>query len=320
MAQPLVSSIYTADADKLSLQATMPQFLEMEERDRSIIHAMWKNRRLLRRQGVNTAKDAGARYGLFNTLRDGLGSLIDELARRLPPGCVELGMVGTGIRSRAGSDAGLPRWEIQIEGGESLAADGVCLALPAPRAGAIVRSLATAPALKLADELEQISYASSAIVNLAYRRTDVAHPLDGMGFVAPSTAGRGLLACSFSSVKFPGRSPADTVLLRAFVGGAVQAERYAASDDDMRAAVEADLEEILGIRARPFFTQMSRHPETMAQYHLGHLDRVASIEEAVAKLPGIALAGNGYRGIGMPDCVHSAEQAVQSIIEELPTA
>ncbi|MBI3090071.1 MAG: protoporphyrinogen oxidase [Candidatus Tectomicrobia bacterium] len=312
MAQPLVAGIYTGDARQLSLQATMPQMLEMEEQERSIIRAMWKNRRAMRKRGLDTRQDAGARYGLFLTLRRGLGTLIERLAGQLPEGSVR-----TGCRVVALEHCGeAPQWKVRIEGGASLRADGICVALPAPPAAALLGGLLP----DLAKQLAGVPYASSAIVNLAFRRRSIAHPLDGMGFVVPRSEDKSLIACSFSSVKFEGRSPRDVALLRAFVGGAVQPERYALSDADMVQALLGDLRPVLGIKEEPLLARVSRHPGAMAQYHLGHLDKVRAIEALRRRVPGFALAGNAYRGIGIPDCIHSADQAAQVLIEQVPAS
>ena len=164
---------------------------------------------------------------------------------------------------------------------------------------------------ELAERLKAIPYTSAATVNLAYRRDDVPHPLDGFGFVVPAVEKRALLGCTFSSVKFPGRAPEGHALLRAFLGESTLASR---SDAAVEAAVRADLRDLLRIAAPPLFSVIRRHERAMPQYAVGHLDRVAEIEAAVARYPGLALAGSAFRGIGIPDCIHSGEQAAERLI------
>jgi oxygen-dependent protoporphyrinogen oxidase len=141
-----------------------------------------------------------------------------------------------------------------------------------------------------------------------------------MGFVVPAVENRSLIACSFSSVKFAGRAPDDQVLLRAFAGGAMQPTQYERSDAEIQDAVCRDLQDLLGVTGDPLYVHISRWPQSMAQYHLGHVHRVARIESRVSRLPGLALAGNGYHGIGIPDCIRSGNSAAQALLEHLGPA
>jgi oxygen-dependent protoporphyrinogen oxidase len=135
-----------------------------------------------------------------------------------------------------------------------------------------------------------------------------------MGFVVPAIEQRALLACSFSSVKFAGRAPQNQVLLRAFVGGALQQEQLARSDAEIQQAVVHDLRQLLGLTGEPLALSITRHLEAMPQYHVGHLDLVAKIEERSAAIPHFALAGNAYRGVGIPFCIRSGEQAAERVM------
>ncbi|MEJ7618292.1 MAG: protoporphyrinogen oxidase [Pyrinomonadaceae bacterium] len=176
-------------------------------------------------------------------------------------------------------------------------------------AGALLRDVDQ----DLASELESIQYSSTATVNVALRRADVAHPLDGFGFVTPAVERRAILACSFSSIKFAERAPAGHVLLRAFIGGALQPEMFARDDADITNAVIKDLRDLLGLRHQPLFTHLERWPRSMAQYHVGHLAKIAGIRERMSCLPGLALAGNAYAGAGIPDCIRSGQQAIEKL-------
>ena len=162
--------------------------------------------------------------------------------------------------------------------------------------------------------LGEIAYTSAATVSLGYRRADVPHPLDGFGFVVPHTEGRALLAGTFSSVKYPGRAPEGFVLLRAFLGGARGADTLRDDDDEIAARARRDLADALGVVAEPVLTRVHRHPASMPQYRLGHLDRIETIELKLAGLPGITLAGSAYRGVGIADCVHSGEVAAEALL------
>ncbi len=152
------------------------------------------------------------------------------------------------------------------------------------------------------------------------RREDIAHPLNGMGFVVPAVENRALIACSFSSVKFAGRAPQGQVLLRAFVGGAMHQDRYEQSDDEIQRAVLQDLRQLLGVTGEPLYTSLQRWPQSMAQYHLGHRQRVARIESIMSRLPGLVLAGNAYHGVGVPDCIRSGNEAAVAMLDFLGMA
>ncbi|MDX2170372.1 MAG: protoporphyrinogen oxidase [Deltaproteobacteria bacterium] len=301
VAQPLVGGIYTADPASLSLAATMPRFLEMERRERSVVRAMWRQQRqAARREG------SGARWSLFLSFDGGLQCLVDALVARLPAGTLRCGLAVGGIGRAADG-----RW--RLADGEP--ADAVLVAAPAPAAAALVRDLDAT----LADDLAGIPYASSATVTLAYRREDVPHPLDGFGFVVPHVERRALLAGTFSSLKYPGRAPDGTVLIRAFVGGALQPELVELSDAALLRSVRQELGELLGVRVEPLLSRIARWRRAMPQYQVGHLDRIARIRSRAAAL-GLHLAGNAYEGVGIPDCIRSGETAAEALFAGLPAA
>jgi len=294
VAQPLVGGIYTADPDRLSLAATMPRFLEMERTRRSLIWAMWSQ---MRRAPAGRGT-SGARWSLFVSVDEGMQVLVDALAARLPPDSVRL---GASLRAVTPG----PPWRLVFDDGTALDADGVVLASPAHRTASAVADVDPA----LAGELRGVPYASSATVSLAYRREQIPNPLDGFGFVVPLVEARSLVACTYSSVKYPGRAPAGHVLLRAFVGGALQESLFHQDDAAMAANVRRELEALLGITSEPMLTRIHRYPQAMPQYHVGHLDRMARIDARLDAHRGLALAGNAYRGVGIPDCIHGGEDA-----------
>lgn len=301
VAQPLISGIYTADPEQLSLRATMPHFLEMEEQHRSIIRAMLREQRAAARRRDG---GSGARYSLFVSFRGGMQTLVDALASHLPGGTVRLNQrVVRVARAKRG-------WSVFTDDGTRLDADGVIITTPAHRAATLVEGFDAA----LAAELARVHYASSAVLNLAYRREDVPHPLDGFGFVAPIIEKRAIIACSFSSVKFAGRAPVGCVLLRCFIGGAIQPEAYERDDAALTAAALGEMRDLLGITAEPLFALLSRHPRSMPQYPVGHLEHLARINVRVSIHRSLALAGNAYGGVGIPDCVHAGEAAAEAIV------
>jgi oxygen-dependent protoporphyrinogen oxidase len=315
-AQPLVSGVYTADPNHLSLRATMPRFLDMETQHGSVIRAMWREQRAAaknrkRRSGETEKRgDSGARYSMFVTFDEGLQVLIDALAARLPEGTVRLHQ---GVVRVASVPEGGTLWRVALEDGTSLDADGVIVAAPTHRAAEMLTGVDAG----LAGHLAGIEYASSVVVNVAYRQGDIPRPLDGFGFVVPAIERRSLIACSFSSVKYAGRAPEGYVLMRCFAGGAIQPHIYDWDDDRLTEAVRREMRDLLGIEAAPLFTRIHRHPRSMPQYPVGHLERVAEIRALVGRHPGLALAGNAYAGVGIPDCVHSGETAAEGLVNTL---
>jgi oxygen-dependent protoporphyrinogen oxidase len=165
--------------------------------------------------------------------------------------------------------------------------------------------------------LRSIPYASSTIVNIAYRRDQVRHPLNGFGAVVPILENRQILAISFTSVKFPRRAPEGTVLMRVFVGGATQPELAELEDGAVLEIVRRELGELLGAHGEPLLQAVARHERAMPQYTLGHLDRVAKIRELADMHPGLILAGNAYGGVGIPDCVRSGQEAAERVLRLL---
>jgi oxygen-dependent protoporphyrinogen oxidase len=320
VAQPMVGGIYTADPEKLSLRATMPRFLEMEREHRSIILGMWRKGRL--QTAAEQAGTSGARYSLFLSFERGMQILVDALAERIAD-CrlpiadsqqpvsahIRLNARVESIKRNAPTKDQEPNWKVVTDRNESLTADAICLALPAFAAAFLLRDVNE----QLAKKLDRISYASTATINLGYRSADIRHPLDGFGFVVPFIERRSLIACTFSNIKFAGRAPDNHVLLRAFVGGALQPEMFALEETEMLTRVKRDLCDLLGVAREPVFTEVAKWEKSMPQYEVGHLGRVKEIENELQQLPTLALAGNSYHGAGIPDCIRSGETAADSL-------
>jgi oxygen-dependent protoporphyrinogen oxidase len=301
--QPLIGGIYTADPAKLSMAATLPQFLEMERRQGSLIRGMRVQGSEVRGQRSEVA-GSGARYGLFVAPRDGMQRLVDATTARLPAGCVRLNSPVERIERSNGA------WQVLGVGREMPETyDDVILAAP----GAVSSRLLKMVDGELASLIERIPYAGCSIVVLGVRRDQIKHPLDGFGFVVPAIEKRRIIAGSLASVKFPGRAPEGKVLLRIFVGGALQPELGQLPDEDIKQLVRDELAELIGLTGTPEFCDVVRWQGMMPQYHVGHLDLVSKIEQRAAAIPHFALAGNAYRGVGIPFCIRSGETAAEEI-------
>jgi len=304
--QPMVGGIYTADLERLSLQAALPRWREMERRNGSLLRGVRAQRSA---DPADAEASSGPRYNLFSTLRGGMATLIEALSRRLAGGAT--------IRRDAETVVATPGrpCTIRLASGEALSADACCLAVPAPRAAALVRAVAP----DVAEELTKIPYEPVATVHVAVRREDVGHPLDGFGFVMPLSERESIVGCTFASTKFAGRAPKDCALLRVFIGGALQRELVALDDRQLERLALDVLGRILGLRATPLWVSVHRLREAMPQYHVGHLDRVDTIERRTRSMPGLYLTGNAYRGLGLPDCIRQAEATAQQIVQDLST-
>lgn len=302
IAQPLIGGIYAADPETLSLSATMPRFLEMERTTGSVIRAM-------RREQRDRPRGSGARWSLFVTLAGGMQEFVDALASRLPVGTVRFATRITGLAWAATSKT----WTIAAQQRENLEAQGVILALPAHASGSILSSVSP----ELASELKSIPYSSAATMSLAYPREEVPARLDGFGFVVPAIERRKIIACTFSSIKYSGRAPQNCLLLRVFVGGALQPSLFTEDDNAMEKNVRSELADLLGIRATPIFCRVYRHPRSMPQYQVGHLELLRRLEAKLADFPTLTLAGNAYRGVGIADCIRSGEEAAEKLLDNL---
>ncbi|MFN8005788.1 MAG: protoporphyrinogen oxidase [Terriglobia bacterium] len=305
IAQPLVGGIYTSDPEKLSLRATMPRFLEMERQHRSLILGMLRQRKRLGVSRGSTLK--GPRYGMFVSFEEGMQVLIRSLEKQLPSSSIELGSK-VSLLSR---DTSLNRWRLRLANGKDMEAEAVCLALPAYQAGTLLAEVDP----EIAERLRKISYASTITVNLAYRIEDIRQPMNGFGFVVPFIEGREILACTFSHVKFRGRAPKKYALLRIFMGGALQPQVFEFEDAELLRVIQRNLNDLLNINAQPVLTRIVRHPLSMAQYHVGHLDLVSEIEERLERIPTLQLAGNAFTGIGIPDCINRGEKCADRLLE-----
>jgi oxygen-dependent protoporphyrinogen oxidase len=303
VAQPLAGGIYTADPEKLSMAATMPRFLEMERRHGSLLRGM---RAAEAERATMHRGTSGARWSLFLSLRRGVGTLAEALGARLG------GSIRTGAEVAA-LDREHDRWIVRLADGAAVEADAVICAAPAFIAARLLGRHSGA----LAEHLALITYSSAATVNLSFRTSDFRKPLDSFGFVVPAAERRKIIAGSFSSLKYEGRAPGGFVLVRVFMGGVLQSEMMNLSDDDMVAAARDEFRALFGVTASPAVTEVQRWPSAMPQYAVGHLDRVAGIEQAAREIPGLFLAGAAYRGVGIPDCVRSAEAAAEAAFARL---
>jgi oxygen-dependent protoporphyrinogen oxidase len=300
LVQPLVGGIYTADPESLSMAATMPAFQAMEREHRSLLWAALCDSRL------RESASSGARYGLFRAPRNGMQQLVEAVRDRLPKQTVQCNTPVTRVGRQPDG-----RWTLDTPAGSLEPFDRLLLAMPSHRAAELLGEIDQV----LAGELSSIPHASSAVVAIGLRTDDLERPLPGFGCVVPLAAGHPMLAISCTSRKFAGRAPAGCELLRLFFGGALQPEWAEASDTRLLEAALQELRQLFGYRGEPLVVRVLRWRRAMPQYVVGHLERVARIRQRLAQWPGLAVAGAAYDGVGIPQCIRSAEQQVRRLLE-----
>lgn len=292
--EPLMSGIYAGDGSKLSLEATFPQLRALELDYGSVI------------KGMNARKptaDGGTPRPGFVTPKTGMGAIVEAATTRLTSTRIVL---ETGVRQVLRGSSG---FQIETEEGTTVSARCVILATPAYATAQLLANLDPS----LAGTLDAIPHVSTATVSLGFRSSDLPGPLDGYGYIVPRREGTPVLACTWVSSKYPFRAPDGAVLVRGFVGRRGQEEVLRGSDGHLVGLVREELRLRLGIAASPVVQRVYRWPLGMPQYSMGHLTRLATIERRLDQIPGLALAGNAYRGVGIPDCIASGERAAKRV-------
>lgn len=306
--EPLMTGIYAGDGTALSLEATFPQLQQAEREHGGLIKGVLAQRSRAQANGT-PAKGPG-----FITYKTGLHELVDALAGdiRSRGGEIRTG-VAVSLLERHGHG-----YRITLDrddGPETVRADGVVIATQAWAAAALLDNLSHEGALAM----EQVRHMSSAIITMGFDDPAVAERLNGFGYVVPRTENRQVMAMTWLSSKWEGRAPEGKALIRAFVGRAGQQELLQCPDDKLISMVRDELSEVLSITTEPEFTKVFRWDGGMPQYTLGHPERVARLESAVDAIPGLAVAGNMLRGVGLPDCIASGERAASKVVTELST-
>jgi len=298
---PLSAGIYTADITKLSMRATMAPIAKMERKYGSLAKAA-----AVRRKSGEDSIDrssAGARYGKFRALRGGMRELIDSMAVTLPEGTICCDHPVDSLQRRGDS------WHIHSRG-KSAEFDHVVVATPPQIASDLLRPLSEVAA----NEMSAIEMASTAIVVMAVPKANITGDIETFGFVVPLHENRRILAGSFASHKFAGRAPEDHVLIRVFIGGAMQPELLRLSDEELVQVAREELGELIGLHGDPTLVRVVRWNDAMPQYHIGHLDRVERIEREIAKIDGLSLVNNGLHGVGIAPLIGLAQKVAADVV------
>ncbi len=305
LADPLLSGVYGGDANKLSARAVLPRFVEMEEKYGSLSRAMLEAHNKMRAMAGKQPSRP-----LFSSLKDGMQLMVDAIVARLDPAKIRLRTRVRGIY-REGE-----RWRVAIDLGGNEMFDAVIVAAPANIAGGLLEAVDR----ELAEDLLGITYSSSVTVTLGYHMDQLRHLPPGFGFLVPRSEGTRMLACTFVHNKFPHRAPADKGILRCFLGGARDEAVLNLTDDEIVDTVRGELKQIVKLESRPMFDRVYRWRGSMAQYEPGHIARIARIEKRVQEIAGLAIAGNAYHGIGVPDCIREGMNAANAITKMVGTS
>lgn len=295
VADPLLAGVYGGSADELSIQGVLPRFVEMESKYGSLGKAMVTAHK---RNVVAPAKP------LFTSLKNGMQQMIDALAGRLPSSALRLNTRVDSVQQESG------KW-LLVSNGRTEEFDAVVLATPAHLAAALLTENSD-----LAQELKAIQYSSSATISLVYGQSVRASLPAGFGFLVPRTEGRRILAATFVHNKFPHRAPDDRGIIRCFLGGSRDDEVLVKNDEEILHIVRDELRQIVGVSDTPLAWRIYRWYRGMAQYGVGHNARIARIRQLAKATPGLALAGNAYSGIGVPDCVRSGSEAAAKVLSD----
>jgi oxygen-dependent protoporphyrinogen oxidase len=302
VAEPVLASLFMADADKLSMAAALPRFVDMEQTAGSVTRGL----RLALASPGRPHGGAGFAY-----LQGGIGVLVNRLLGRLPPASVR---TATALRALARTAGG--RWRLFLESGDEVSADAVVLACPAYAMGAALEGLDPV----LAAEIARLAYASCATVNLSYRAADISRPLPGLGFFVPRGEGLPMLAASFASLKFPERAAPGEVLIRCFLGGALHPGLAEQPEDELARLADDQLRRLLGIVGEPRLARTMRFPSAMPQYEVGFPERARRTTTRLMDHRGLEVAGGAVGAVGLPDCIRSGERAAERAFARLAEA
>lgn len=300
LADPLLSGVYGGEAADLSVRAVLPRFADMESKHGSLGRGM-----VARKKKMSAAEQAPAQP-VFSSLKEGMQQMVNGLIARLDARALKKSAV---VQSVIRQDNG---WIVSA-GYQTDQFDAVIIATPAHAAAEILQTADE----NLARDLSGIQYSSSITVTLGYDEKVRAALPPGFGLLVPRSEGRRMLAATFVHNKFLYRTPENRALIRCFLGGSRDEEILQSDEKEILQIVRMELQQILKVDAEPLFARVYKWRSAMAQYSVGHLDRVQRIETLRQELPGLALAGNGYNGIGVPDCIRSGTEAAGKILAEM---
>jgi oxygen-dependent protoporphyrinogen oxidase len=307
LAEPLVGGVHASDPAKMSLAATFPRLLAMEQAHRSLIAAFVESRKKVAEMRKKYPPDPKNPRTFFTSFKGGMQQLTDAMADAAGRDNARTGVQATSILKEDG------RWRVDLSDGTAIVADGVVIATEGWAAAELLGPIDG----KIGDALSEIPHSSSATVSLAFDEATVGVDMNAFGVLCPLVEGRSIMAATFSSTKWPGRAPKGRVLFRGFVGGPHNQAIMERTDNELVEIVLSELRAIVGVKGEPLLSRVYRWNAGMPQYTIGHLDRVALLGERLADIPGLGVGGGSYTGVGVPNCIESGEAAVSKVCADL---
>lgn len=308
MAEPMLAGIYASDPETMSIHSTFPMFVQTEKKYRSLILGMLARKRQQLMQKPVPPK-SGKNYqpfSLFMTLKNGLGEMVNAVIEKSPDVSFR-----TSAKVKEVTRGTSSPWQVVLEDGEIIDTDAVMFATPAKLSADFLEPIAP----KVADLLSKIKYVSTATATLAYKKEGFSHPLNGFGFVVPRTEGRKILACTWTSSKFPHRTPDGYVMLRCFVGGALKESLAEQDEATIATMVKQELADLMNIHQEPEICKVFHNKKSNVQYLVGHATLIESVQKELQAFDGLFLTGSAYTGIGIPDCIQNGTRTAQAVID-----
>jgi oxygen-dependent protoporphyrinogen oxidase len=303
IAEPLVAGIHAGNPETMSITASFPRFVELEQKHGSLIRGMLSRRKEM----ISMMKGRTSKYTMFMTLKKGLQELTDNIQNTLSITTI---LTDNEVIAVTKNNSG---YEASLKAGDIKFYDSVIIATPSYITSTLMRGID----LDLSDKLMEIPYVSTATVSLAYSAADVNHIKNGFGFIVPGISNRKIMAATYTSNKFSYRAPEGSILLRCFVGGAQNEDLVFLDNKEMIKMVQTELKDIVNIKAKPIFTKIYRWEKAMPQYVIGHIERIKKIEELSAKHSGLYLTGSAYKGIGISDCITTSHKVAEEAVKFL---
>ena len=303
MAEPMLAGIYASDPETMSIHSTFPMFVQTEKKYRSLILGMLDRKRQMLTQKPSKNRQP---FSLFMTLKNGLGEMVDAVIEKSPDVSFR-----SNSKAREVAKGDATAWRVVLDGGETIDADAVMFATPAKLSADFLQPFAP----KVAELLNQIKYVSTATATLAYRKEGFTHALNGFGFVVPRTERRKILACTWTSSKFSHRTPEGYVMLRCFVGGALNEDLAEQDEEAIATMVKKELADLMGIHQEPEICKVFHNKKSNVQYRVGHAGLIDSVQKDLDAFPGLFLTGSAYTGIGIPDCIQNGTRTAESVVQ-----
>ncbi|MDA3937450.1 MAG: protoporphyrinogen oxidase [Actinomycetota bacterium] len=298
LAEPLVGGVHASDPKQMSLAATFPNLLDMEQKHGSMLLGFLDMRKKYPHKPGTKPRT------FFTSLTGGMQELTDNMADAAGRDSITTG-VSVESATRDGDS-----YVLKLSDGSTVTGDALIFATEAWSAATLLGDIDT----QIAEAVAGIPASSSATVSFGFKEDEIGINMDAFGVLCPQKEGRKLMAATFSSTKWRGRAPTGKVMMRGFVGGPQNQAIMENTDEKLAEIALAEMRDILGVKGDPLFSRVYRWHLGMPQYTMGHLDRMAVIEGRSAEIAGLALAGGSYRGVGIPNCIESGERAVSKIL------